>query len=118
MTRRHWHLIALLRSCGWLPLSKLATETGYGQRTIRRDLEALELAGVPILKDRDDGISYWRLMRGAPCPCCGHAPEYTRLARSVSQATEPPPSINAVDPHAQLPGTPPTRVTKSSSESL
>lgn len=33
-------------------------------RTLRRDLEALEVAGVPILTERVDGQVRWRLMEG------------------------------------------------------
>ena len=92
--RRHWHIIALLRSCGWLTLAKLAQETGVTGRTIRRDLECLQEVGIPIVSDKDErqveaggAIRHWRIARGAPCPCCGHAPAYSRrLTRAEMEA--------------------------------
>lgn len=72
--RRMWHVIALLRSCGGVTLAKLASETGVTVRTIRRDLELLEAAGVPIVTDVESGgdsRGLWSMVRGAPCPTCG-----------------------------------------------
>lgn len=85
MTKRQWHIIALLRSCGWLPLSRLASDIGCCQRTVRRDLYALEEMGLPLMKENEgpQGHVYqrWRILRGAPCPCCGHEPKYTGVQR-------------------------------------
>lgn len=38
-------------------------------RTLRRDLEAIESAGYPLLTERVDGRTRWKLLEGAP-----HAP--------------------------------------------
>jgi predicted DNA-binding transcriptional regulator YafY len=72
MLRRTWHVIALLRCCGGVSLKKLADETGVTTRTIRRDLEAIQAAGIAIYDvEIDDGVRHWRLVKGAPCALCG-----------------------------------------------
>lgn len=68
---RTYHLIALLRAWGGATLERLATETGVTTRTIRRDLDALQVAGLPITDARDGETRTWRLIKGAPCPICG-----------------------------------------------
>jgi predicted DNA-binding transcriptional regulator YafY len=76
LLRRQLELLALLRSCGWVTLRWLAEQTGVCQRTIRRDLAALEEAHFPVTKidhGHDDGVPRWKLMTGAPCPLCGKA---------------------------------------------
>jgi predicted DNA-binding transcriptional regulator YafY len=43
-------------------LRELADEAGVCERTIRRDLEALEAAGVPIVDETDEaGRRRWRV---------------------------------------------------------
>lgn len=73
--RRWWHVLAILRSGASATLARLASETGVTKRTIRRDLIALEAAGVPLDRGVDDGASEqgqpWRLLKGSPCPLCG-----------------------------------------------
>lgn len=64
----------------WLLLRRLETPRGAtleelvdslpddfpkNPRTIRRDLSALEVAGFPLLNERRDGRTVWRLMDGA-----------------------------------------------------
>lgn len=70
--KRSYQLIALLRAWGGVTLERLAGETGVTTRTIRRDLDALQAAGLPITDTRnDDGDRTWRFIKGASCPMCG-----------------------------------------------
>ncbi len=44
-------------------------------RTVRRDIEALEAAGFPLLTDRVDGVARWKLMDGfGKLPALGFSP--------------------------------------------
>ena len=65
---RQWHLIWLLESSRGLTLDEITTQLppDYPRhgRTVRRDLEALEAAGVPLVNERIDGRVRWRLMEG------------------------------------------------------
>jgi predicted DNA-binding transcriptional regulator YafY len=65
---RQWHLIWLLESSRGLTLDEIAKHLppDYPRhgRTVRRDLEALEAAGVPLINERIDGRVRWRLMEG------------------------------------------------------
>jgi len=65
---RQWHLIWLLESSRRLTLDEIAKQLppDYPRhgRTVRRDLEALEAAGVPLINERIDGRVRWRLMEG------------------------------------------------------
>jgi len=65
---RQWHLIWLLESSRGLTLDEIAKQLppDYPRhgRTVRRDLEALEAAGVPLINERIDGRVRWRLMEG------------------------------------------------------
>jgi DNA-binding transcriptional ArsR family regulator len=71
---RTYQLLALLRSGGGCTLDRLASELAVTSRTVRRDLEALQEAGVAIYDDKPDDVRRWRLVKGAPCPLCGRAP--------------------------------------------
>ena len=66
---RQWHLLRLLESPRGVTLdelqSRLPTDYARHVRTVRRDLEALEASGFPILNERVDGQVRWRLMDGA-----------------------------------------------------
>ena len=80
--RRQWQVLAFLRAYGGVTLDRLARETDVTTRTIRRDLEALESLYFPITTAvYDDGVKRWRLMSGAACPACGHAPRETATRR-------------------------------------
>lgn len=71
--RRSWLVIALLRSTYGCTLKRLAREAGVCERTIRRDLMALEAAGLPVQRVTDTDSEYgklWRLLQGSPCPIC------------------------------------------------
>ena len=45
-------------------LADLAAEHGVTERTIRRDIEALQEAGFPLYDERADGRKIWRLVDG------------------------------------------------------
>jgi len=65
---RQWHLIWLLESSRGLTLDEIAKQLppDYPRhgRTVRRDLETLEAAGVPLINQRIYGRVRWRLMEG------------------------------------------------------
>lgn len=65
---RQWHLLQILESPRGVTLDeiiqRLSTDYVKHPRTIRRDIEALEAAGFPILNERMDGHVRWRLMDG------------------------------------------------------
>lgn len=65
---RQWHLLRLLESSHGLTMQemvdRLPTDYPRHQRTVRRDLEALEAGGFPIVNERADGAVRWRLMDG------------------------------------------------------
>jgi predicted DNA-binding transcriptional regulator YafY len=65
---RQWHLIWLLESSQGLTLDeivkRLPPDYPRHGRTVRRDLEALEAAGVPLINERFEGRVRWRLMDG------------------------------------------------------
>lgn len=57
-----------LEQRGRYTLGELAREFGVCERTIRRDLEALEAAGVPISHDTDHtghNSTWWLIVGGA-----------------------------------------------------
>lgn len=47
---------------GQYGLAVLASRYGVTPRTIRRDLEAIEAAGIRLEKQRDDRDSEWRIL--------------------------------------------------------
>jgi predicted DNA-binding transcriptional regulator YafY len=60
---RQWKILAFLEANGKATLQRLASELGDDchERTLRRDLEALGLAGFPIYDQREDGKTFWVL---------------------------------------------------------
>lgn len=65
---RQWHILRLLESSRGITLDelnqRLPTDYARHARTVRRDLEALEAAGFPLINERVDGCVRWRLMDG------------------------------------------------------
>ncbi len=78
---RQWHLLRRLESPRGLTLQELAggLPDDYPKhlRTIRRDLEALEAAGFPLVTERAGGRTRWRLLDG-----------YRRIPALTFSATE------------------------------
>jgi predicted DNA-binding transcriptional regulator YafY len=66
---RQWHLLRLLESPRGITLdelnARLPADYARHARTVRRDLEALEAAGFPLVNERVEGSVRWRLMDGA-----------------------------------------------------
>ncbi len=85
---RTWRMLAMLRSGSGVSLERLARELGASDRTIRRDLEALQEAGIAIYDEKPDEIRFWRLVKASPCPICGRAPmKGAELRRELAQIT-------------------------------
>ena len=65
---RQWHLLRLLESARGVTLdelkARLPADYARHARTVRRDLDALEASGFPLLNERVDGHVRWRLMDG------------------------------------------------------
>lgn len=62
---RQWSILRDLESARRLTIDDLAERTGVTTRTIRRDLEALQLAGFPLYDESHDGKKYWMLEQKA-----------------------------------------------------
>ena len=65
---RQWHLLRRLEGSTGLTLQQLVEtvpdDYPKNTRTVRRDLEALEAVGFPLVTDRHNGQTRWRLMEG------------------------------------------------------
>jgi predicted DNA-binding transcriptional regulator YafY len=61
---RQWKILKTIEAGRWTSSAKLAAEHGVTERTIRRDIEALQEAGFPLYDDRVDGKRVWRLVEG------------------------------------------------------
>jgi predicted DNA-binding transcriptional regulator YafY len=65
---RQWHLLRRFEGSTGLPLPELVESVPHdypkNSRTVRRDLEALEGAGFPLVSERHNGQTRWRLMEG------------------------------------------------------
>jgi predicted DNA-binding transcriptional regulator YafY len=65
---RQWHLLRRLENSQGLTLSELVhsvpDDHPKNVRTVRRDLEALEAVGFPIITERRIGQTRWRLIEG------------------------------------------------------
>jgi predicted DNA-binding transcriptional regulator YafY len=76
---RQWHLLRRLEGSTGLTLAELAAglpaDFPRHLRTLRRDLDALESAGFPLVVERNGGRSRWRLLDGfRRLPALGFAP--------------------------------------------
>lgn len=65
---RQWHLLRRLESSNGLTLRQLVESVPEdfpkNARTVRRDLEALEAVGFPLVSEHHNGQTRWRLMEG------------------------------------------------------
>jgi len=65
---RQWHLLRRLEGSNGLTLEALVQSVPddypKNARTVRRDLEALEAVGFPLLTERHNGQTRWRLIEG------------------------------------------------------
>src|SRR3990170_6367002 len=65
---RQWHLLRQLEGSLGRTLQELVDNVPddypKNARTVRRDLEALEASGFPLVTDRHNGQTRWRLMEG------------------------------------------------------
>ena len=65
---RQWHLLRLLEGSQGKSLQELVESVPddypKNSRTVRRDLEALEAVGFPLVVEKHNGQTRWRLMEG------------------------------------------------------
>lgn len=61
---RQWKILKTIEAGRFTSSAKLAEAHGVTERTIRRDIEALQEAGFPLYDDRQDGRKVWRLVEG------------------------------------------------------
>ena len=62
---RQWTILRDLETSRRLTIDDLARRTSVTTRTIRRDLEALQIAGFPLYDESIDGKRYWMLEQRA-----------------------------------------------------
>jgi predicted DNA-binding transcriptional regulator YafY len=61
---RQWKILKRIEAGRYTSTADLAEEHGVTERTIRRDIEALQEAGFPLYDERTDGRKVWRLVEG------------------------------------------------------
>ncbi len=61
---RQWKILKTIEAGRFTSSAKLAELHAVTERTIRRDIEALQEAGFPLYDDRVDGRKVWRLVEG------------------------------------------------------
>ena len=61
---RQWRILKRIEAGRYTTAQDLADEHGVTERTIRRDIEALQEAGFPLYDERTDGRKVWRLIEG------------------------------------------------------
>jgi predicted DNA-binding transcriptional regulator YafY len=61
---RQWRILKRIEAGRYTSAPDLAEEHGVTERTIRRDIEALQEAGFPLYDERADGRKVWRLIDG------------------------------------------------------
>src|SRR5207244_7649861 len=57
---RQWRILKRIEAGRYTTAQDLADEHGVTERTIRRDIEALQEAGFPLFDERTDGRKVWR----------------------------------------------------------
>jgi predicted DNA-binding transcriptional regulator YafY len=61
---RQWRILKRIEAGRYTTAQDLADEHGVTERTIRRDIEALQEAGFPLYDERSEGRKLWRLVDG------------------------------------------------------
>jgi len=61
---RQWKILKRIEAGRYTTAQDLVEEHGVTERTIRRDIEALQEAGFPLYDERTDGRKVWRLVEG------------------------------------------------------
>jgi predicted DNA-binding transcriptional regulator YafY len=61
---RQWKILKRIEAGRYTSTADLAEEHEVTERTIRRDIEALQEAGFPLYDERSDGRKVWRLIEG------------------------------------------------------
>jgi predicted DNA-binding transcriptional regulator YafY len=61
---RQWKILKRIEAGRYTSTQALAEEHGVTERTIRRDIEALQEAGFPLYDDREGGRRIWKLVEG------------------------------------------------------
>jgi predicted DNA-binding transcriptional regulator YafY len=61
---RQWKILKRIEAGRYTSTADLAEEHDVTERTIRRDIEALQEAGFPLYDERTDGRKVWRLVDG------------------------------------------------------
>jgi predicted DNA-binding transcriptional regulator YafY len=61
---RQWRILKTIEANHHATTAALARDCGVTERTIRRDIEALQEAGFPLYDDREAGRKVWRLVPG------------------------------------------------------
>jgi predicted DNA-binding transcriptional regulator YafY len=61
---RQWRILKRIEAGRYTSAQDLAEEHDVTERTIRRDIEALQEAGFPLYDERSDGRKVWRLIDG------------------------------------------------------
>ena len=59
---RQWKILKRIEAGRYTTAQDLAEEHDVTERTIRRDIEALQEAGFPLYDERSEGRKVWRLM--------------------------------------------------------
>src|SRR6185436_15958426 len=61
---RQWKILKRIEAGRYTTSQDLAEEHRVTERTIRRDIEALQEAGFPLYDERSEGRKLWRLVDG------------------------------------------------------
>jgi proteasome accessory factor B len=61
---RQWRILKIVEAGRYTTAGDLADKLQVTERTIRRDIEALQEAGFPLYDERADGRKVWRLVEG------------------------------------------------------